>query len=87
MTSGSHTPRERADRSSRPPARRRDQIRQLVAGAGTALVVIFGLVNLDKVKVDWIVTTGHTPLIVVIAFSFLLGAIAGAVFWRRRVGR
>jgi uncharacterized integral membrane protein len=87
MTSGSHTPHEPADRSTRRPPPRRDQTRQLVAGAATALVVIFALVNLDKVKVDWIVTTGHTPLIVVIAISFVLGAVAGAVFWRRRVRR
>ena len=87
MTSGSHTPREPAHRSERPPPRRRDQVRQLVAGAATALVVVFALVNLDKVKVDWIVTTGHTPLFFVIGISFLLGAVAGAVLWRRRTQR
>jgi uncharacterized integral membrane protein len=58
-----------------------------VAGAATALVVVFALVNLDKVKVDWIVTTGHTPLFFVIGISFLLGAVAGAVLWRRRAQR
>jgi uncharacterized integral membrane protein len=56
----------------------------LVSGAAVALVIVFAVLNTNKVKVDWIVTTTDTALIVVIVVSFLLGAIAGALFWRRR---
>ncbi len=49
-----------------------------------ALVVVFAVLNTEKVKVDWIVVTSHTALIIVIIVSFLLGAISGAAFWRRR---
>lgn len=42
-----------------------------------AVVATFAVVNLDDVEVDWIVTTSQTPLIVVIALAFLLGALAG----------
>ena len=45
---------------------------------------MFAVLNTNKVKVDWIVTTSSTALIVVIVVSFLLGSIAGALFWRRR---
>jgi uncharacterized integral membrane protein len=57
----------------------------LVSGAAVALVIVFAVLNTNKVKVDWIVTTSDTALIVVIVVSFVLGAIAGALFWRRRV--
>ena len=56
----------------------------LVSGAVVALVIVFAVLNTNKVKVDWIVTTSNTALIVVIVVSFLLGSIAGALFWRRR---
>jgi uncharacterized integral membrane protein len=64
--------------------RRKEQIRQLVAGAAVALVIVFAVLNTNKVSVDWIVVSSHTPLIVVIVVSFLLGAVGGALFWRRR---
>lgn len=56
----------------------------LVSGGAVALVIVFAVLNTNKVKVDWIVTTSNTALILVIVVSFLLGAIAGALFWRRR---
>ncbi|HEY3945509.1 MAG TPA: hypothetical protein VGL78_09800 [Solirubrobacteraceae bacterium] len=56
----------------------------LVSGAVVALVIVFAVLNTNKAKVDWIVTTSNTALIVVILVSFLLGSIAGALFWRRR---
>lgn len=56
----------------------------LVSGAVVVLVIVFAVLNTNKVKVDWIVTTSNTALIVVIVVSFLLGSIAGAIFWRRR---
>jgi putative membrane protein len=49
-----------------------------------ALVALFAVLNLDKVKVDWIVGSFRTPLIIVIAVSFLLGALAGYLAPRAR---
>ena len=56
----------------------------LLIGAVTAA---FAVVNRDDVEVDWLVGTSQTPLIVVIALTFLLGALAGwlaGAFRRRR---
>jgi uncharacterized integral membrane protein len=56
------------------PAPRRERAR-LIAGlilAGVGLV--FALVNLRNVKVDWVVGSAHSPLILVIAVSILIGA-------------
>lgn len=69
------------------PGHRRERARFIAAGVVIALIVVFGVLNTEKVKVDWIVATGHTSLIVVIIVSFLLGAVAGAAFWRRRHSR
>jgi uncharacterized integral membrane protein len=46
----------------------------LIVGALTAA---FAIVNLDQVQVNWVLGTGQTPLILVIAVSFVLGALAG----------
>jgi uncharacterized integral membrane protein len=40
------------------------------------LVVVFALINLNDVRVHWLVTTQKTPLIVVIALAFVLGVLA-----------
>jgi uncharacterized integral membrane protein len=55
------------------PAPRRDRAR-LIAGlilGGVGLA--FALVNLRNVKVDWIVGSASSPLILVIAVSILIG--------------
>jgi uncharacterized integral membrane protein len=64
-------------------AARSDQAKLIVAGVLGALIVVFALANLDEVEVDWLVTTAQTPLIVVIAVSFLAGAVTGALALRR----
>ncbi|MBV9817229.1 MAG: LapA family protein [Solirubrobacterales bacterium] len=80
-------------RSSGRPRRRtrlrstREKVRLGAAGAAIVLAILFGVLNLDRVKVDWIVTTSRTPLIIVIAVSFLIGAAAGALVIHRRGGR
>jgi uncharacterized integral membrane protein len=59
----------------------RRQIGALVlAGVGVA----FAVANLDEVKVNWILGTWSTPLIVVIALSMLVGAALGLLVSRRR---
>jgi uncharacterized integral membrane protein len=42
----------------------------ILVGVGLA----FALVNLGNVKVDWIVGSAHSPLILVIVVSVLIGA-------------
>jgi len=52
----------------------------VLAGAGVA----FAAVNLDEVKVNWILGNWRTPLIVVIALSMVVGAALGYLVSRRR---
>ncbi len=58
--------------------------RQVAALVLAALGVAFAAVNLDEVKVNWILNTWRTPLIVVIALSMLVGAALGFLVSRRR---
>ena len=39
------------------------------------LVTLFAVLNLDDVKVHWIVGSGHAPLIIVIVISLLIGIV------------
>jgi uncharacterized integral membrane protein len=39
------------------------------------LATVFAVLNLEEVKVNWIVGSGHAPLIVVIAISLLVGIV------------
>jgi uncharacterized integral membrane protein len=71
-------------RKSRPPAERRERARLISAGVLGAVVTAFALLNLGDVKVHWLVTTGRTPLIVVIALAFLLGVIVDRLVIRSR---
>ena len=68
----------------RPPAERRDRARVISAAVLGAIVAAFALVNLGDVKVHWVVTTGRTPLIVVIAFAFVLGVLVDRLVIRAR---
>ena len=68
----------------RTPAERRQRARVISAGVLGAVVTAFALLNLDGVKVHWLVATGQTPLIVVIAFAFLLGVLVDRLVIRAR---
>jgi lipopolysaccharide assembly protein A len=48
------------------------------------VVALFAVLNLDEVEVNWIFGTAQTPLIIVIAVSFLLGVATG---WIASAGR
>jgi uncharacterized integral membrane protein len=54
------------------PARRQRE-RTIAAAILGAVVAAFALLNLGNVKVHWLVTSGQTPLTLVIAISFALG--------------
>jgi uncharacterized integral membrane protein len=59
--------------------------RRQVAALGLAAVGgVFAAANLDEVKVNWILGTWETPLIVVIALSMVVGAGLGYLVSRRR---
>lgn len=62
----------------------RDQARLIGAGLAVAIAVLFAVLNLDKVKVNWIFGTVQTPLIVLIVVVFALGLGAGLLLARRR---
>jgi uncharacterized integral membrane protein len=50
------------------------------------IATVFAVLNLDSVKVDWILGSGSAPLIVVIVISLLIGVVF-THFAERRAGR
>jgi uncharacterized integral membrane protein len=60
--------------------------RQMAGLALAALGIVFAVVNFDEVKVNWILGTWRTPLIVVIALSIVIGAGLGLLIARGRRG-
>jgi len=81
------TPTDTRKSSSGTPPRsgsRRDRSRLIAAAILGGLAVVFAVINRHEVKVNWVLGTWETPLIVVIAVSFLLGAALGAFATRRR---
>lgn len=73
------------DHSSTPAKRdRREIARQVAALLVGGLIVLFAVINLDDVEVNWILATATTPLIVVIGVSFALGILAGLLIARGR---
>ena len=85
------TPAPTTTPGARPPERKRrgsllaKENRRLLYGLVIgALVAVFAVLNLDEVEVNWIFGTAQTPLILVIAVSFLLGVAVG---WIASAGR
>jgi uncharacterized integral membrane protein len=75
---------ERPVESKRLPPSRRDQARNIALVVLTGLGVLFAVLNFDEVQVNWLLGTWSTPLIIVIAISFLLGSGVGYLLARRR---
>jgi uncharacterized integral membrane protein len=63
---------------------RRERARTVGAFTLGGLAALFAVLNLDKVGVNWIFGTWSTPLIIVIALSFLLGTGLGFLIARQR---
>ncbi|MHB8531318.1 MAG: hypothetical protein ACYDC2_01225 [Solirubrobacteraceae bacterium] len=53
----------------------REVVRIGVAVVLTILITLFAVLNLDEVKVDWVVGSGKAPLIIVIVVSVLIGIV------------
>ena len=62
-----------SQQGEQPPVPRRDRPRLIAGAILGGLGLAFALVNLGNVKVDWIVGSAHSPLILVIAVSVLIG--------------
>jgi uncharacterized integral membrane protein len=72
------TPSDQKGPSESRPASRRSSGEMLRTGGLIALAVVatvFAVLNLEEVKVDWIIGSGHAPLIIVIAISVLAGIV------------
>lgn len=67
----------------KPERTRRQQARLIVGLTLAGLGVVFAVLNLDEVSVNWIIGTWDTPLIIVIAISVLVGAALGYLVARR----
>ncbi len=55
--------------------RRRELARRGGLGILAILIVVFAVLNVDDVKVHWIVGSGRAPLIIVIVISLLVGIV------------
>ena len=58
--------------------------RAIAAAVLGALTALFAILNLDEVKVNWLLGTFETPLILVIAVSLAAGFVLGLFFARGR---
>jgi len=64
---------------------RSERVRAAVPALLAAILIAFAVLNLNQVKVDWIVGSGHAPLIIVIVISVLIGIVGTHL--AERVGR
>lgn len=77
--------RTSADQQAVVKTDRRQRARLVAATIIGGLVAAFALLNLNDVKVHWLVTSGQTPLILVIVVAFALGvAVDRLVIFRAK---
>ena len=85
MSTPTRTP-EQLEQAEKPRRSTRERSRTIALLLLAILITLFAVLNLDEVKVDWIVGSGHAPLIIVIVISLLIG-IALSHFSQRRYGK
>ena len=77
----------RSGRASRPSAAgkpdRKAEAKTLGAIGVAVLLIVFAVVNSQKVEVDFLVATTHTPLVVALVVAMLLGFVLGNLTRRR----
>ena len=76
-------PPTRATTGPPPTRRRRERARLLAVAILAAAATAFALLNFRTVRVNFIVTTGHPPLIVVIVACLAIGIVIGLFGGRR----
>jgi len=76
------SPGAKAKRERRSTGERMRAVGPLVLAA---IFIAFAVLNLNQVKVNWIVGSGHAPLIIVIVISVLVGIVL--THFAERVGR
>ena len=67
------------------PPQRRERARTIALLVLGGLAAVFAVLNVEEVEVNWLLGTWSTPLIIVIALSFVLGAGTGFLLARRRL--
>jgi uncharacterized integral membrane protein len=71
----SSEPTPASSQPKKPRASRRELGRTIAWVLLAVIITVFGALNTGEVTVDWIVGSGHAPLIIVIAISLLVGII------------
>jgi uncharacterized integral membrane protein len=72
---------------SKPKRSRRELARTGAMVVLAVLITLFAVLNLEKVEVNWIIGSGHAPLIVVIVVSVLVGVVLTHFAERRSAKR
>ncbi len=82
-------PQQQDGRQTSPERRTNKELaRNVVAGVLGVYIVVFAVLNLDDVQVDWVFGSGRAPLIIVIVISLLVGIVLTYFAGRRsRKGR
>ncbi len=65
-------------------SRNRLQPHHIVIAVCAVVLIVFAILNIDDVRVDFVVDTVDAPLVVVIAICALLGFVIGWFVGRRR---
>ncbi len=75
--------------ASKSPRRRSsgEQARLVVVAALAVLATAFALLNFHRVRVDFIVTKAHPPLIIVIVACLAVGLVIGMLGGRHQANR
>jgi uncharacterized integral membrane protein len=64
---------------------RRETARTVALVVLAVLVTVFAFLNLNEVKVNWIIGSGKAPLIIVIVVSLLVGIVLS--YFSQRISR
>ena len=84
MSAASAKPTNSQPTADRPG--RREQARTGALLVLAVLITLFAVFNLGDVKVNWVLGSGHAPLIIVIVISLLVGIVL-THFAERRAGK
>jgi uncharacterized integral membrane protein len=80
------TPEGQRPGLEQPPKERRsptEQARTIGLLVLAVLITLFAVLNLKEVRVNWIIGSGHAPLIIVIVVSVLVGIVLTYLAERR----